>query len=113
MRSMRRPSVPGPSPCTRPRSGRSTTPPTTGRSSATRTATTSRRSATPHRPEESPRGGIVSLHIDPAQLARAASGLDDIVKGEYGRVAATLRRGFPLEAPGLGSLLGPQEAYYN
>jgi len=55
----------------------------------------------------------VSLQIDPARLARAASGLDDIVKGEYGRIAATLRRGFPLEAPGLGSLLGPQEAYYN
>ena len=53
------------------------------------------------------------VQIDPAQLARAASGLDDIVKGEYGRIAATLRRGFPLGAPGLGSLLGPQEAYYN
>jgi hypothetical protein len=53
------------------------------------------------------------VEIDPAQLVRAASGLDDIVKGEYGRIAATLRRGFPLEAPGLGNLLGPQEAYYN
>jgi hypothetical protein len=51
--------------------------------------------------------------IDPARLARAASGLDGIVKGEYARMAAALRRGFPLEAPGLGSLLGPQEAYYN
>ena len=51
--------------------------------------------------------------IDPTQLARAASGLDDIVKGEYARIAATLRRGFPLDAPGLGSLLGTQEAYYN
>jgi hypothetical protein len=53
------------------------------------------------------------LQVDPAQLARAASGLDDIVKGEYVLAAASLRRSFPLEAPGLGTLFGAQEAYYN
>jgi hypothetical protein len=53
------------------------------------------------------------MQIDPSQLARAASGLDDIVKGEYTRLSAALRRGFPLQPPGLGTMLAPQESYYN
>jgi hypothetical protein len=53
------------------------------------------------------------MQIDPAQLSLAASGLDDIVKGEYARIAATLRRSFPIDAPGLGTQLGSQESYYN
>lgn len=53
------------------------------------------------------------LELDPAQLARAANALDDIVRGEYERAAAALRRSYQLAAPGLGTTLGPTEAIYN
>ena len=53
------------------------------------------------------------VRIDPDQLSRAANGLDAIVKHDYERNAAVLRQSYPLEPPGLGTMLGTLEAYYN
>ena len=37
----------------------------------------------------------MSVEVDPARLAHAATGLEDIVRVDYERAAAALRRGFP------------------
>ena len=55
----------------------------------------------------------MSVEVDPARLAHAATGLEDIVRVDYERAAAALRRGFPLQPPGLGSTLGAVEGLYN
>jgi uncharacterized protein YukE len=56
---------------------------------------------------------VSGLEVDPAQLSRAANALDDIVRGDYERAAARIRRSCQLAAPGLGTTLGSTEAYYN
>ena len=50
------------------------------------------------------------FEVDPARLSHAARGLDDVVRSDFERAAAAMRRGYPLQAPGLGSTLGAVEA---